>query len=123
MVACAGGHQRGGSLFGRAEVRGPSGDRPSRAHVCGQPASAAGVYTETALTNAAAAGCLRSVRILLDGGASVDAAPNSWAPLHARSGAKMAMRGNQIASAGAKKARSRLGRHAPVSPRPIAGWC
>ncbi len=83
MVACAGGHHEVVAFLvgAGAEVNtvyGESGDRPRR-----QPASAAGVYTETALTNAAEAGCLRSVQILLDGGASVDAAPNSWAPLHA----------------------------------------
>ena len=83
MVACAGGHHEVVAFLvdAGAEVNtvyGESGDRPRR-----QPASAAGVYTETALTNAAEAGCLRSVQILLDGGASVDAPPNSWAPLHA----------------------------------------
>ena len=86
MVACAGGHHEVVAFLvdAGAEVNtvygGPAGDRPWTHR---QPASAAGVYTETALTNAAEAGCLRSVQILLDGGASVDAAPNSWAPLHA----------------------------------------
>ena len=42
-----------------------------------------GGCTETTLTLAAEEGCLRSVQILLDAGASVRVPANSWSPLHA----------------------------------------
>ena len=42
-----------------------------------------GGCTETTLTLAAEEGCLRSVQILLDAGASVRFPANSWSPLHA----------------------------------------
>ena len=41
------------------------------------------LFTETTLTLAAEEGCLRSVQILLDAGASVRVPANSWSPLHA----------------------------------------